>query len=201
VTGDQALRCRICGSELFEGAIFCGECGSAVEATPYLRHPVDDSRPTDTRVFGSGQLRALRDAAARPSAEAPAVSPAPVVEASALPDQGDLAAPVPTWVLAASTGERVIVAGSGLVGRKPVAAEGESFDQLVAIIDPTRSVSKTHLEFGVEAGELWVLDRFSSNGSAVVSPEGQRRECEPGRRYRVDRGSRIEIGDQHLVVG
>lgn len=196
--GTGALKCRICGSELFEGAIFCGECGSAVEATPYLRHPVEDSRPTDTRVVTSTVLRTINETAVRRSVGS---RQAPVVEASALPDQGDLAEPVPTWVLAASTGERVIVSGSGLVGRKPVAAEGESFDQLVALTDPTRSVSKTHLEFGVDGGELWVLDRFSSNGSAVVGADGRRRECEPGRRYRVARGSRVEIGDQYLIVG
>jgi hypothetical protein len=192
------LKCRICGSELFEGAIFCGECGSAVEATPYLRHPVDDSRPTDTRVVTSTVLRTINETAVRRSVGS---RQAPIVDASALPDQGDLSEPVPTWVLAASTGERVIVSGSGLVGRKPVATEGESFDQLVALTDPTRSVSKTHLEFGVDGGELWVLDRFSSNGSAVVGSDGRRRECEPGRRYRVARGSRVEIGDQYLIVG
>jgi hypothetical protein len=197
VQGTGALRCRVCGSELFEGAIFCGECGSAVEVTPYLRRPVDDSRPTDTQVVTASVLRTISESAARRSA---APRP-PVVEPSALPDQGDLAAPVPTWVLAASTGERVIVAGSGLVGRKPVAAEGETFDQLIALADPGRSVSKTHLEFGVEGGELWVLDRYSSNGTAIVGGDGQRRECEPGRRYRVARGSRIELGDQYLIVG
>ena len=196
--GTGALTCRVCGSELFEGAIFCGECGSAVEATPYLRHPVDDSRPTDTQVVTASVLRTISESAAR--RKAAAAQPA-VIEPSALPDQGDLSTPVPTWVLAASTGERVIVAGSGLVGRKPVAADGESFDQLVAIADPARSVSKTHLEFGVEGGELWVLDRFSSNGTAIVGADGLRRECEPGRRYRVARGSRVEIGDQHLIVG
>jgi len=187
----------VCGSELFEGAIFCGECGSAVEATPYLRRPVDDNRPTDTQVVSASVLRTITESAARRT-----VAPTPtVIEPSALPDQGDLAAPVPTWVLAASTGERVIVAGNGLVGRKPVAAEGETFDQLVTLADPGRSVSKTHLEFGVEGGELWVLDRYSSNGTAIVGADGQRRECEPGRRYRVSRGSRIEIGDQYLIVG
>jgi hypothetical protein len=188
----------VCGSELFDGAIFCGECGSAVEATPYLKRPVDDSRPTDTQVVTASVLRTISESAARRSAAA--AKPA-VIEPSALPDQGDLAAPVPTWVLAASTGERVIVAGSGLVGRKPAAAEGESFDQLITLADPGRSVSKTHLEFGVEADELWVLDRFSSNGTAIVGSDGLRRECEPGRRYRVARGSRVEIGDQYLIVG
>lgn len=198
------MRCRICGNELFEGAIFCGECGSAVEATPHLRKPINDSRPADTRVVTGSVLRTLSETSARsklPVRQAPRPAAAPAVELAALPDQGDLSEPVPTWVLAASTGERVVIAGSGLVGRKPVAAAGESFDQLVPISDPTRSVSKTHLEFGVEGGELWVLDRFSSNGSAVVAPDGQRRECEPGRRYRLARGSRVEIGDQHLLIG
>lgn len=198
------MKCRICGNELFEGAIFCGDCGSAVEATPYLRHPIDDSRPTDTQVVTGSVLRTLNETAARRNLavrQAPAPAPAPVIVKSALPEQGDLSEPVPTWVLAASTGERVVVAGSGLVGRKPVAAAGESFDQLVPISDPARSVSKTHLEFGVEAGQLWVLDRFSSNGSAIVAPDGQRRECEPGRRYRLARGSRVEIGDEHLLIG
>jgi len=198
------MRCRICGNELFEGAIFCGECGSAVEATPYLRKPIDDARPADTRVVTGSVLRTLSETSARRKLavrQAPPPAAAPTIEQSALPDQGDLSEPVPTWVLAASTGERVVVAGSGLVGRKPVAAAGESFDQLVPISDPTRSVSKTHLEFGVEGGELWVLDRFSSNGSAIVAPDGQRRDCEPGRRYRLARGSRVEIGDQHLLIG
>ncbi|WP_022881712.1 FHA domain-containing protein [Gryllotalpicola ginsengisoli] len=185
----------MCGSELYEGAIFCGECGSAVEATPYLRAPVDDRRASDTSIV-SGAV--VDGPTARPVAPS---MPAPVIEASALPDQGNLAEPVPTWVIAASTGERVIVAGSGLLGRKPVTPAGEQFDQLITIADPTRSVSKTHLEFGVEAGELWVLDRYSANGTAVVSPDGQRRVCEPGRRYRVARGSRVEIGDQHLTIG
>lgn len=198
------MRCRVCGNELFEGAIFCGECGSAVEATPYLKRPRGDGRPTDTRVVTGAVLRTLSETAARQKLtprQAPPPAPVPTAGPSALPDQGDLSEPVPTWVFAASTGERVIVAGSGLLGRKPVAAPGESFDQIVPLSDPTRSVSKTHLEFGVEQGELWVLDRFSSNGTAIVAPDGQRRECEPGRRYRIERGSRVEIGDQHILIG
>jgi hypothetical protein len=193
------MRCRVCGSELFEDAIFCGECGSAVEAAPYLPPTAADRRPADTSIVARAVLRTIADT--RTARPAPQPGPAPVVEASALPDPGDLAEPVPTWVLAASTGERAVVAGSGLLGRKPVAQPGESFDQLLTLADPTRSVSKTHLEFGVESGELWVLDRFSSNGTTLVAPDGRRTVCEPGRRYRVARGSRIEVGDQHLMVG
>jgi hypothetical protein len=106
----------------------------------------------------------------------------------------------PEFALTASTGEEFSIAGSGLLGRRPIAQPGESVDQFVAIADTGRSVSKTHLEFGIEAGELWICDRYSANGTVIVPPGGEPRMCEPGRRYRVAPGSRIEIGDQYLDV-
>ncbi|MDM4763481.1 FHA domain-containing protein [Galbitalea sp. SE-J8] len=104
------------------------------------------------------------------------------------------------FALQFSTGEFVEVRGAGLVGRAPAAEPGERVDQLVPITDPTRSVSKTHLAFGIDDGALWVSDRHSANGTRVESGGTQRR-CEPGRRYRVPRGGRIWIGDQFIVVG
>ena len=58
------------------------------------------------------------------------------------------------YVLQFSTGESVTVGGSGLVGRNPSMQPGEYVDQLVPIFDAGKSVSKTHLEFGQEAGPL-----------------------------------------------
>lgn len=104
------------------------------------------------------------------------------------------------FVLQFSTGESITVFGTGLLGRNPQPQPGEYFDQLVAISDPGKSVSKTHLEFGQEAGAFWVSDRFSGNGSLVREPESQPRRCEPGKRYRVVRGSRIDIGEQFFIV-
>jgi predicted component of type VI protein secretion system len=76
----------------------------------------------------------------------------------------------------------------------------ESFDHLIQITDPGRSVSKSHLEFGQEDGEFWVSDRFSGNGTVVRRETGPIVRCEPGRRYTVARGSRVDIGDQYFVV-
>ena len=104
------------------------------------------------------------------------------------------------YVLQFSTGENVTIAGAGLIGRNPVAQPGEYVDQLIAVFDPTKSVSKTHLEFGQEAGRFWVSDRFSTNGSVVRQPDAEPRRCEPGRRYFVARGTRIDIGEQFFVV-
>jgi len=41
------VTCRICGADLPEGAMFCGECGSSTSATPESRRR-PDQRPGDT---------------------------------------------------------------------------------------------------------------------------------------------------------
>lgn len=104
------------------------------------------------------------------------------------------------FVLQFSTGESVTVSGAGLIGRNPAAQPGEFVDQLVSIFDAGKSVSKTHLEFGQEAGRFWVSDRYSTNGSTVRQPDTEPKRCEPGRRYFVARGTRVDIGEQFFVV-
>ena len=105
-----------------------------------------------------------------------------------------------SFLLQFSTGESTTVDGSGLLGRAPTPQPGERFDQLVRIVDPGKSVSKTHLEFGQDAGALWISDRWSGNGTVVRPPEQPARRAEPGTRVRVARGTRVEIGEQFFVV-
>ena len=114
---------------------------------------------------------------------------------------GDAAAGGGAFMLQFSTGEDLEVRGTGLIGRRPMPQPSEHFDRLVQIIDPGMSVSKTHLEFGQHDGELWVSDRFSGNGTVIRRPDATMVRCEPGRRYLVPRGSRVEIGDQYFQVG
>jgi len=104
------------------------------------------------------------------------------------------------YVLQFSTGESVTVAGSGLIGRNPSMQPGEYVDQLVPIFDAGKSVSKTHLEFGQEAGRFWVSDRYSTNGSVIRQPDTEPRRCDAGRRYFIARGTRVDVGEQFFVV-
>jgi len=106
----------------------------------------------------------------------------------------------PRFVLSFSTGEVRTVFGTGLIGRRPLPQPGESFDQLVQIADRSLSVSKTHLEFGEHEGVLWIADRFSANGTVVRRPDDGALRCEPGRRYLVPRGSRVELAEQYFAV-
>ena len=104
------------------------------------------------------------------------------------------------FVLQFSTGESITIDGTGLVGRAPSPQPGERFDQLVRIVDPGKSVSKTHLEFGQEGGALWISDRWSGNGTVVRPRDLPPRRADPGVRVRVTRGTRVEIGEQFFVV-
>jgi hypothetical protein len=104
------------------------------------------------------------------------------------------------FVLQFSTGENSIVFGSGLIGRNPALEPGEFVDQLIAIVDGGKTVSKTHLEFGQVEGQFWVSDRFSANGTIVRQPDTRPQRLEPGRRQQVARGTRIDMGEQFVVV-
>jgi len=66
--------------------------------------------------------------------------------------------------------------------------------------DPGRSVSKVHLEFGQDAGRFWVMDRVSGNGTIVREPESDAVRCQPQKRFRIARGTRIDIGEQFFIV-
>lgn len=104
------------------------------------------------------------------------------------------------FVLQFSTGESVTVMGSGLVGRNPSMQPGEFVDQLVPIFDAGKSVSKTHLEYGQDGGRFWISDRYSTNGSTIRQPDTEPRRADPGRRYFVARGTRVDVGEQFFVV-
>lgn len=213
------MTCLICGADLPEGAMFCGDCGSSTSATPESRRRVDP-RPGDTTAIerpprrnASGVIsipvhgfraatvadgESWADASAGGSDAAADVAATPVVATPEEPTA--LTSASPRFVLAFSTGETRTVFGTGLIGRKPLPQPGEAFDHLVQIADRTLSVSKTHLEFGQHDGVLWVADRFSGNGTIVRRPDDGALRCEPGRRYLVPRGSRVELAEQSFTV-
>jgi hypothetical protein len=195
------VTCRICGAELPEGAMFCGDCGSSTSATPESRRRPDPP-PGDTTAIerpaprNSGVISIpvhgfLGGAEGDGSADAPAALAVGDVPPSLT---------APRFVLSFSTGETRTVFGTGLIGRRPLPQPGEAFDHLVQIADRTLSVSKTHLEFGEHEGQLWVADRFSGNGTVVRRPDDGALRCEPGRRYLVPRGSRVELAEQSFTV-
>jgi predicted nucleic acid-binding Zn ribbon protein len=205
-----AVVCRQCGATLAANDIFCSECG-------LVSHTVSEVfiTPGDT-----ARIEPMPVAAPMPVAEP---VPAPVVTESAadavpvddvvpVDDTGSFGDDLEStrivsrhqtgerFILQFSTGESVTVYGSGLIGRNPRAEPGEHFDQMIRIVDATRSVSKTHVEFGQESGAFWIKDRFSGNGTVVREPEERPLRALPDHRHRVVRGSRVDMGEQFFVV-
>ncbi|NQX11427.1 FHA domain-containing protein [Microbacteriaceae bacterium VKM Ac-2855] len=98
------------------------------------------------------------------------------------------------------SGEHAIVTGAGLIGRQPLPDAGESFRHLLAIADPSRSMSKTHLEFGFDTDGLWIRDRWSSNGTTLLGPGQPELPLEAGRRYRAGAGSVVRLSTVEMLV-
>ncbi|TFC21243.1 hypothetical protein E3O19_00435 [Cryobacterium algoritolerans] len=224
------MNCLICGAMLPAGAMFCGECGSSSTATPKTRkrpdprpsdttiiQPLPRQRVVISIPLGADGRVQVPPAAVPDTVPEPVPAPKPVaapVTQDSPPVAFVIPAAVPSpavqpaverprtslFVLQFSTGETVSAQGTGLVGRRPLPQPTERFDTLVQVSDLGMSVSKSHLEFGQHEGEFWISDRFSGNGTIIRRPDSTSVRCEPGRRYLVPRGSRVEIADQFFMV-
>ena len=199
--------------------MFCGECGRSVAERPeraVRAATSSNASPTRAPLVEIVLEEPVAEAEPEPAVEAelePEPEPEPTREPEPasvdstddLVDLEETRITAPTqsgerFVLQFSTGESVTTFGTGILGRNPTPEPSEYFDQRVTIFDPGKSVSKTHLEFGQTAGAFWVTDRYSGNGTAVRQPDAHRVSCEPGKRYLVARGSRVDIGEQFFIV-
>jgi hypothetical protein len=87
-----------------------------------------------------------------------------------------------------------------LLGREPVARDGDPPATFVRFEDAKLSVSKTHLAYGVDDKGVWVMDRNSTNGTTIIDPTGRRISCAPGAREYVETGAQVQIGQRRLTV-
>lgn len=200
----DSVTCESCGARMSPVDIFCGECGHVARSAAMTRMETG-AQPTVIL----DPLPPVEDLVAPGSEISLDTPPAPLQRMSLAADVEDtrivrgssaMGRSGARFILQFSTGESITVGGTGLIGRNPTAEPGERFDNLVRILDLTRSVSKTHLQFGDDAGEFWISDRFSGNGTVLRPPEASAHRAEAGKRYRVARGSRIDIGEQFFVV-
>jgi FHA domain len=107
---------------------------------------------------------------------------------------------VQDWSILLDDGRRIVVEGLVLLGRNPQPRAGEEDAQLIKIADETRTVSKSHLAVGVDAGGVYVVDRGSTNGSTVSTTNGMSSRCRAGEMVRVGDGAIVSIGDHWLEI-
>ncbi|MCS5720712.1 RDD family protein [Herbiconiux sp. CPCC 203407] len=135
---------------------------------------------------------------------APVITPAEAAaddfESTRLSDSARPPLATGVTVFRLDTGEIVPIIRHGALGRDPVAPGGDPSDVLIALSGDTLSVSKTHLEFGVDSGAVWVSDRGSTNGSAIVRADGVEYPLDPGERLTVVPGDRVRVGTRLFSV-
>lgn len=149
-----------------------------------------------------------------PPTQPPASRPQPAPQRQAPPTppppsevgSGTVARAVPNqptgylWRVVFDTGDTMLVAGLGLIGRSPEAHHGEPVKHLVPLPSSDMSLSKTHAQFHLAAdGVLVVMDRGSTNGSVLVR-QGVARALRPGRPATLLDGDRVRFGDREMRV-
>lgn len=96
------------------------------------------------------------------------------------------------------TGQQVMLGGTVLLGRDPVAVPPWTGAVLVPV--PDYSVSKTHVALRLEGTRVLVHDLGSTNGTVVVSPGGSATVAVPGDVLEAPAGSTVRFGDRSLRV-
>jgi len=188
--------CPKCGSPVADDLRMCLSCGQAMEprAAP----------PLISRVPGARPHSPAPSTAPPPPMVVPPAQSQPQAPAPGLPWGAPILPRPPTqqagvsYVLVFDTGQRVAVRGPGLIGRNP-----GSTDKAVtctSIKDPTMSVSKIHLEYGLDAQGLWVTDRGSTNGSTLQKPGLAPSRLIPGQVVHLDVGDSVGFGQRSVRV-
>jgi len=178
------VNCFYCGAVLAPGTFFCPECGRRVS---------DDGLPAQ----GAGLY-------ADPLAFEPPPAEDAVDRAQDLVDETaslQLTQPASRpFLLVSTTGQRFEVTGRSLLGRNPAPAPGVSYESILVVVDPGKTISKSHAELLVVADELLVLDLESGNGTVVETPGRPPVRCVPGMPQPVSRGSRLVLGRQAIDI-
>ncbi len=95
-------------------------------------------------------------------------------------------------------GRRLVLGRRSLLGRDPAVGD-EGADELVRLTDA--QISKTHLAFGIDEGGVWVADQHSTNGSAILRPDGAVHRCPAGERVHLAPGDVVALGPYRLSMG
>ncbi|MDD7930590.1 RDD family protein [Microbacterium thalli] len=136
-----------------------------------------------------------------PAAAPPApVAPAAPQAAASVPPMATPPTASDAVALTLDSGDTIAVSGGGVVlGRAPATGPGDVDVLPVPVVDPTRSISKTHWALLRQDGRVVALERGSTNGSVLVRG-GAEQALEPGRPVEVRDGDTIRFGDRHAVV-
>ena len=115
-----------------------------------------------------------------------------------VPEPENPAAALPRAWATLDSGQRIELSTVMVFGRDP--SLDSANERAVAVPDPTRSVSRTHLRLGVDEQGLWLEDANSANGTTIIGPDGRPSLATPGVKVRIASGTEVLIGDRRFTV-
>ncbi len=127
--------------------------------------------------------------------------PPPSVPLPAAPTGGTTLAPgraAPTswmWRLRGPAGFQLLLLRPVLLGRDPSTDPAHAEAASVALVDPARTVSKTHARIEVVDDQVLVTDLHSTNGTRVLDAQGEAHRLVPGRPAVVAAGASVLLGE------
>jgi len=185
----------------YGGNAYASPYPGAPYAPPYGSSPT--SQPSGGELYPPGQQAGQGSQSVQGSPSGASAAYEDAAAAGGFSDQS-AAAPgssyVQDWSILLDDGRRIPLDGLVLLGRNPQPKAGEEDAQLIKIADETRTVSKSHLAVGVDAGGVYVVDRGSTNGSTVSTTNGMSSRCRAGEMVRVGDGAIVSIGDHWIEI-
>ncbi|CAN5357891.1 hypothetical protein BH11ACT2_BH11ACT2_09020 [soil metagenome] len=173
------MTCRSCGADLREGAMFCGECGARVASV--VAAPAAPTVPIEP-------LHRTR---------------APGVQLPLTIDDFEATVLAPRrrgWVITGPDGVGHHIRVPTVIGRAPQRPDDRDDVQVLPLVDPGKSLSKSHAILEPDGDGLTIRDLGSTNGIVVVDASGNEVMLPTDTPIPVVAGTRFELGDFVLVV-
>ena len=104
------------------------------------------------------------------------------------------------WFIRLDDGRQVPLTRTLLLGRDPAPRPTDPDVELVAAGEPSSTVSRTHLALGVDHRGVFLVDRGSTNGTAVRGPNGELQPCPAETMVRLAEGQVVSFGERRFQL-
>ena len=131
--------------------------------------------------------------AARPGT--PVTPPTPAAPAERRQPPANEAVTEGAWRLRGPDALDVLLVQPVVLGRDPASDTARPGAASIPLRDPARSVSKTHALVELVDDRVLITDLHSTNGTRVLTAEGEAHELEPGRATEAPNGATVLLGE------
>ncbi|MCC2594485.1 RDD family protein [Tessaracoccus sp. OS52] len=104
------------------------------------------------------------------------------------------------WYIRLDDGREVELNVTVLLGRNPQKTQGDPDVHLVPSGGDGRMISRTHVLIATDPRGVYVVDRGSTNGTALVTQGGELEPCPVGTQVRVKEGQQVSYGNRWFTV-